>query len=405
MRTRPAPPSTDPCVPPRPVRLHRTRTRSRLRLAIATLLSGTAACGNPSDPPPLESGLALEEVARGLEAPVFLTGLAGDPRLFVVEQPGRVRIVRDGQLEPGAFLDIAARVGSGGERGLLSIAFAPDYSTSGHVFVYYTNTAGDTRVARFERAADPDRLDPASERVYLQLDQPFSNHNGGQLAFGRDGYLYIGLGDGGSGGDPLNSGQDTSTLLGSILRIDVSSPPPYHIPPDNPLVGEAGARPEIWAWGLRNPWRFSFDAPSSTLYIGDVGQNQWEEIDARPVSEGGLNYGWRIREGLECFAAAGCATQDLVDPVVVYSHSEGCSVTGGYVYRGARIPSLQGRYLYGDYCGGWIRSFLLSGGVATEQRQLDLPEVPNLSSFGIDAAGEVYALSLSGLVYRIAPAP
>ncbi len=378
-----------------------------LRLAVATAVGVLGACdtatpSDPNPPPPASTELTLEPLVGGLESPVYLTAPPGDARLFVVEQPGRIQIVDGGTLLAAPFLDISRRVSYGGERGLLGLAFPADYASRGQFFVHYSDLNGDTRVSRFSTSADPDVADPDSEDVYLQVSQPFSNHNGGQIEFGPDGMLYIGLGDGGSGGDPLNAGQDLSSLLGTILRIDVSSDPPYRVPANNPFVTTAGARPEIWAWGLRNPWRFSFDALGGFLYIGDVGQNRLEEINARALDEPGVNYGWRIREGDSCFNASTCSGQGLVDPVLSYPHGEGCSVTGGYVYRGSQLPALSGRYVYGDFCSGWLRSFQLRDGSAEDGQTLDVGTVGSLSSFGVDGAGELYVLSLDGSVLRLA---
>jgi len=355
--------------------------------------------------PPAQGELRLEDVASGFESPVYLTAPVGDDRLFVVEQVGRVQIVQGGATLPTPFIDIRARVRSGGERGLLGMAFPPDFNSTGLFFLHYSDSNGDTRVSRFRTGTDPNAADPDSEQIYLTVPQPFSNHNGGQIEFGPDGMLYIALGDGGSGGDPLNAGQDRSSLLGSILRIDVSSEPPYSIPSDNPFVGEPGLRGEIWAWGLRNPWRFSFDTPSNTLFIGDVGQNRFEEINARSLTEAGVNYGWRVREAASCFEANTCNTVGLVDPVLSYPHSEGCSVAGGYVYRGTLIPALRGHYIYGDFCSGWLRSFELIDGEAQNNRTLDVGSVGSLSSFGVDGNGELYVLGLGGRVHRLALTP
>ncbi len=356
--------------------------------------------------PAAGGSLKLQRVASGLANPVFLTHAPGDgSRLFVVERRGTAKIVRDGAVVGRSFLDISDRTLAGGEQGFLGLALHPDYSQNGEVFVYYTNLAGDSHVSRFRVSADPDSVDPATEEVLLVVDQPYSNHNGGMVAFGPDGMLYIGLGDGGSGGDPLGSGQDSTTLLGSILRIDVDGGTPYAIPNDNPFVNDAAARTEIWVYGVRNPWRFSFDRLTGDLYIGDVGQNAWEEIDVVPAGTGGANLGWNVMEGLHCYSAATCNQTGLALPVLEYPHSEGCSVTGGYVYRGSAIPSLQGRYFYADYCQGWIRSFHYQNGQATDVRDHtgDVGTLSLISSFGEDGAGEVYVLTLGGSVYRLEP--
>jgi glucose/arabinose dehydrogenase len=351
--------------------------------------------------------MSLELVADGFQSPIYLTHVPGDSaRLFVVERSGGVMIVRGGSVLPTPFLDIGGRVLSGGERGLLGLAFHPRYADNGQFFVYYTNSAGNSTLSRFGVSANPDSANPSSESVLLTVDQPYTNHNGGMLAFGPDGMLYVGLGDGGSGGDPLGHGQDSTTLLGTILRIDVDGGTPYGIPADNPFVNDTAAADEIWAYGVRNPWRFSFDRLVGDLYIADVGQNQWEEIDLQLASSGGgENYGWNVMEGAHCYNAQTCNETGLVLPVVEYSHGEGCSVTGGYVYRGTALSGMTGRYFYGEYCVGWIRSFRLDGGEATDpmDHSSDLGTVLQLASFGEDARGELYVVSLGGSVYRIVP--
>jgi len=358
-------------------------------------------------PPPGNSGrLALELAASGLSDPVHLTAPAGDARLFIVEQAGTIRIVKNGQLLGRPFLDITAKVGSGGERGLLGLAFHPSYAANRYFYVNYTDRNGDTHVDRFTATtADPDSADPASAKPILFIAQPYSNHNGGLVLFGPDGKLYIGMGDGGSGGDPENRAQDPDSLLGKLLRIDVDAGDPYATPPDNPY-GAGGGRGEIWAIGLRNPWRFAFDQATGLLYVGDVGQNAWEEVDVVPAGQGGLNYGWRMMEGAHCYIAPGCSTTGLVLPAVEYDHSNGCSVIGGAVYRGTRSPALVGQYFYSDYCSGWISSFTYGGGTVTQRTNWTLDVNPgNVLSFGEDASGELYVLAANGRVYRITPAP
>jgi hypothetical protein len=293
---------------------------------------------------------------------------------------------------------------------LLGLAFDPSFATNGRFVVHYTDLAGATTLSRFQVSlADPNQADPASEAVILTATQPFSNHNGGQVAFGPDGFLYLGLGDGGGSGDPENRGQDLTELLGSILRIDVGAGDPYGVPADNPFAGEPSARPEVWSYGLRNPWRFSFDRATGDLYIADVGQSQREEINVSTLAEGagrGMNFGWSIMEGSLCFRGTGCDTNGLTLPAFEYSHAEGCSVTGGYVYRGSAIPALQGHYFYADFCQGWVRSFRYADGVVN-----DLTSWPALSpgglvtSFGEDAAGELYVLEAGGRVFKIVPEP
>ncbi len=364
--------------------------------------SATPVAGTPA--------LTTVRVASGLSSPLDLQSPPGDRRLFVVEQPGRIRILKDGALQGTPFLDIAARVGSGGERGLLGLAFHPRYAENGRFFVNYTDRAGDTHIAEF-RAAPPsgDVADPAGERLLLFVAQPFANHNGGGLAFGPDGKLYAGLGDGGSGGDPLGNGQSLATPLGKLLRFDVDGASPFATPPDNPFVATPGALGIIWAYGLRNPWRFSFDRTTGDLYVGDVGQDRVEEIDYAPAPRrGGENYGWNVMEGSQCFRpAGGCVRTGLTLPIAEYTHADGCSVTGGVVYRGCRLPGYQGTYFYADYCRAFIRSFRVAGGVATDARDwtsllgrgLDHP-----TSFGTDSEGEVYLVDGDGEVYKVVPA-
>jgi glucose/arabinose dehydrogenase len=345
--------------------------------------------------------LAVQQVVQGLSNPVFLTAPANDTRLFIVEQPGRIRIVKSGTLLPTPFLDITSRVTSGGERGLLSVAFDPAYATNGRFYVYYTGAQGDIFVDRHTVSANADVANTAFDPVITVQHRSAANHNGGLVAFGPDGMLYLGTGDGGGSGDQQNNAQNINVLLGKLLRIDVSTLP-YTTPSNNPFVGQAGAD-EIWAYGLRNPWRFAFDnAGTPQLYIADVGQNQWEEIHVGPASTAGVNYGWRIMEGLHCFnPASGCNMQGLTLPVHEYSHDDGCSIAGGFVYRGAALPELAGTYFYSDYCAGWLRSFRLNGAAATEHRSWDIGDVGNVLSFGQDAAGELYMLSDNGRVYRI----
>jgi glucose/arabinose dehydrogenase len=269
----------------------------------------------------------------------------------VLEKPGRIRVVKDNALTPIPFLDITDRVGSSqSEQGLLGLAFHPDFTKNGFLYLNYTDLQGDTVVSRFAVSGDPDQVDPASEMVLLKLPQPAANHNGGHLAFGPDGYLYIGTGDGGAAGDRFGNGQNGRTLLGAMLRLDVAGGQPYTVPPDNPFVGNQDVRDEIWALGLRNPWRYSFDRQTGDLYIADVGQNQYEEVNIQLAGNpGGQNYGWPIMEATHCFPAGqACDPTDLTLPVAEYDHSQGCSVTGGYVYRGQEYPMLTGIYLFGD---------------------------------------------------------
>jgi glucose/arabinose dehydrogenase len=339
----------------------------------------------------------LVQVAE-LQQPVAMAVRPGDRGLYVAEQTGAVRALRGGQVDPTPVVDLSDQVTVGGEQGLLGLAFSPD---GRFLYVNYTDTAGDSRVAELTMRGR--QADPGSLRQLVRIEDPYPNHNGGQLAFGPDRLLYIAFGDGGGGGDPLGSGQSLDTLLGKILRID---PRPaggraYRVPPDNPFVGRAGARPEIWSYGLRNPWRFSFDPATGDMWIGDVGQNAWEEVDHEPAGSGGRNYGWNRREGRHDFD--GERPAGAVEPVIEYGREGGaCTVIGGSVYWGRRIPGLRGAYLYGDYCAGWVRAARVRGGRVAEQRNLGL-SVPNLTSFGVDPAGELYAMSLSGPVYRLAP--
>ena len=382
-------------------------------LALALPVSLSAACsddaGTPGEPPAGTVPVGLQEVASGLSFPLYLTAPVGDPsRLFIVEKGGAIRVIKEGALVPTPFLDLTAKVSTGGEQGLLGLAFDPEYATNGRFVVHYTDVNGNTVVSLFRVAAgDADRADPASETVVLTAEQPFSNHNGGQILFGPDGMLYIGLGDGGSGGDPGGRGQSLADLLGSILRVDVRSGTGYTVPPDNPFVGQAGASPEIWNYGLRNPWRFTFDPATGDLYIADVGQNAWEEVDVVRAAEGagrGANFGWNVTEGRHCYANAGCDLNGFTLPVLEYGHGEGCSISGGFVYRGAAIPDLQGHYFYADYCQGWVRSFRLQDGQAVELQQWPtLAPGGTIPSFGQDAAGELYVLTAEGRVFRIVP--
>ncbi|MGB3329452.1 MAG: PQQ-dependent sugar dehydrogenase [Thermomicrobiales bacterium] len=359
---------------------------------------------------PAAFAVGFQEVARGFEKPLFLTHAGdGSGRSFVVEQPGRIRIVTDGTVGETPFLDITDRVGSAGnEQGLLGLAFAPDYATSGACYVDYTDTNGNTVVSRFTVTEDPAVADPGSEQILLQQEQPFPNHNGGDVAFGPDGNLYISLGDGGSQGDPHGNGQNLGTWLGKILRIDPSQPDgetPYRIPAGNPFVGTAAAKPEVFLYGLRNPWRFSFDRETGDLWIGDVGQNLYEEIDVLPAAEaatGGQNFGWNIKEGDSCYNADTCDDTGLTPPVFVYSHQEGgCSVTGGYVYRGTAVPSLEGTYLCGDYCSGLVWG-IGAGADGAWVASAPVESGLSISSFGQDEAGELYITDIAtGTLLRI----
>ena len=377
----------------------------------------SAATPLPSTPgstiPPLQSGpdrLRLELVTAGLVDPIGITNAGdGSGRLFVNERGGRIMVIEAaGSLRAEPFVDLSGRVVPGGERGLLGLAFHPDFEQNGRLFVHYSR-AGDGATVVSELRASPDRAtaDP-SERVVLTHAQPFANHNGGQLAFGPDGYLYIGLGDGGSGGDPFGNAQNPDVLLGKILRLDVDGPPTanrgYAIPPDNPYATEGttpgGGLPEIWALGLRNPWRFSFDLRLGDLYIGDVGQGAWEEIDRQPAdSTGGENYGWNLMEGRHCFQD-GCDQTGYVKPIAEYPTSSGCAVTGGYVYRGTDQPDLQGVYVLADYCSGVVFTLQVDEGTITPKQVLE--SGLNVSALGEDQEGELYLADLvGGGIYRV----
>jgi glucose/arabinose dehydrogenase len=372
---------------------------------------GASACSTQfdnetPDPPQGTEPVALEQVAVGLTFPLYLTAPDGDPRLFIAEKVGTIRVVKDGALLPTPFLDISAQVSGGGEQGLLGLAFDPQYATTGRFIVHYTDLAGDTRVSGYRASADPDVADAASEVAILSADQPFANHNGGQILFGPDGYLYVMLGDGGSADDPGGRGQSLTDVFASILRIDPLDQGGYAVPADNPFVGVAGALPEIWSYGLRNPWRASFDPATGDLYIADVGQRRWEEVDVSTAADGagrGLNFGWSLMEGAECFRTA-CDQVGLQLPVLAYNHDDGCSITGGFVYRGAAIPALQGHYFYSDFCSGFVRSFRFENGTAVDQLQWPtLVPGGGVLSFGRDAAGELYLLSTAGAVFKIVP--
>jgi glucose/arabinose dehydrogenase len=386
----------------------RSITGSANIVAIAALLATPITCGDDgvtADPPPASDGIVLTEVASGLERPVQLLDAPGDPRLFIVEQRGRIRVLSGGLLQETPYLDVSSELSGGNEQGLLGLAFHPDFQSNGFAYVNYTDGSGDTRVVRYTERADGVSLDPASAKEILFVDQPFGNHNAGQLLFGPDGMLYIPLGDGGSSGDPQGNGQNLDTLLGAILRIDVNGGDPYAIPPDNPFAS-GGGRPEIWAYGVRNPWHNDIDVEGGFIYIADVGQNTWEEVNVTTLSEAGVNYGWNIVEGPECFRGSGCDRAGLRDPVISYDHGDGCSITGGHVYRGQAIPDLIGVYFYSDFCDGWLRSFRWdpAQGTAVDQREWSIPNIGSVYSFGKDGDGELYVLA-GNRAYRIDPAP
>jgi len=364
-------------------------------VAFASCNDSTGPGGGGGGPLPPGLTLALNPfVTSGLTAPVFLTQPLDDGRIFVVEQPGRIRLIKDGVLQTTPFLDITSRVLYGGERGLLSVAFHPQYATNHFFYVYFTTqTNGDIRIERFTATANPDVADPATTKLILTTAHSAqANHNGGLLSFGPDGMLYAGLGDGGGGGDPFGNGQNFNALLGSLLRLDVDHGDPYLIPPDNPFVGQPNRRGEIWAKGLRNPWRYAFDPPSGNLYIADVGQNAHEEVDVVAATTKGVNYGWNTMEGASCYNATTCNQTGLQLPVIDYGHNGPCSITGGYVYRGTAIDGLQGHYLYSDYCAGFLKSFRFENGAAVDQKDWGITSSA-VTSFGRDFAGELYLIS------------
>lgn len=388
----------------------------------ATPPRDTAATATEPDPPPepvepaegpvevardveLVGAIRLVEVTDGLQDITNLTN-AGDDRLFVTTQPGQIRVLRNGQLVDEPFLDIENLTDvNSTERGLLDVAFHPEYASNGFFYINYTDLDGDTVVSRFEVSSEADRADPGSEKVILQVDQPRRNHNGGQIEFGPDGYLYIAMGDGGGSGDPEGNGQDTSTLHGAILRIDVDvSGEAYAIPEDNPFVGAEDVRDEIWAYGVRNPWGLSFDSETGDLWFGDVGQDDWEEVNRQPAGIGGQNYGWNTQEGFECFRGDECDTIGLTEPTLAHSHNAGrCSVTGGLVYRGDLYPEMYGNYFYGDFCRGSISTVVLrDSGLSTG----DSPDQDiSTSAFGVDIAGNLYVADrLDDILFRIEPA-
>jgi glucose/arabinose dehydrogenase len=403
--------------------------RSFFALVLSAAAAMTAEVAGAATPGPCDgvpgapgTALATELVAGGFTHPVHVASPPRDfDRLFVVEQAGTIRIIKSGRTLSKPFLDIRNRVRSGGERGLLSIAFHPSYAANRRFFVYYTEGTGDLVIAEFAATpADPDVADPAGERRLLTIPhRKYGNHNGGQLAFGPDRFLYIGTGDGGAGGDPDDHGQTRTSLLGKLLRIDVDRPDrgvPYGVPESNPFVREKSGAPEVWAYGLRNPWRFSFDRGTGDLYIADVGQNAWEEVNVQPASsKGGENYGWRYLEGAHCYdPPAGCPTRGMTMPVVEYPHQVGGqSITGGFVYRGCRMPDLHGTYIFSDYVKGFIGTFVLANGKATQLREITQELAPppprsirHISSFGEDARGELYLLEHhNGEVYRLIPRP
>ncbi len=378
-------------------------------IAATTLVPTTVPTSSPTPTPipvVFPPRISLQAVTTLPEAITYLTHAGdGSGRLFVVAKSGSIWVVEDGGIRRTPFLDITQLVDSAAsERGLLSMAFSPDFVDTGVFYVNYSSKEGDgaTVTARY-RAEDLQVADPASGVDILRIDQPAANHNGGQLQFGRDGYLYIGMGDGGAAGDPWDNAENLESLLGKMLRIKVTGETTYAIPAANPFLGREDARPEIWAYGLRNPWRFSFDRATGDLYIADVGQNKWEEIDFQPAdSPGGEHYGWNTLEGSHCYdPPEGCDASGKVPPVWEYQHPEGCSITGGYVYRGRQFPQMRGLYFYADFCSGRI-SVLRRDESGVWQSQSALDSGLNIASFGEDEAGELYVLDLDGEVFRLA---
>ena len=376
-----------------------------LVVALAALLAG---CGGSDADTPLPVPqpvpvLAARQIASGLDSPVFLTAPVGDARQFIVERAGRIRIVQNGALLALPFLDVSTRVSVAGEGGLLSMAFDPQFAANGQFFIYYTDRGGDIVVERRRVSPTPNLADPSAAFDIIRIAHPgFSNHYGGLVAFGPDGYLYLATGDGGGAGDPAGNAQNLASLLGKLLRLDVgaaSAGAPYTIPPGNPFAGQAGRRAEIWASGLRNPWRFAFDG--ANLAIADVGQASREEVILSPVAQGGLNYGWNIREGTLCYNAASCADAGLTAPAFEYDHAAGCSITGGYFYRGMAIPELAGHYFYSDFCSGFLKSVVVAGAGVREQANWDIGKLGGIVSFGRDGDGELYLISADGSVYKL----
>lgn len=341
----------------------------------------------------------LQEFATGFTAPVEITH-ANDTRMFVVQQNGIIKIVQpNGNINSTNFLDISSKITYGGERGLLGLAFHPQYATNGYFFVYYNDTSGNITVARYTRSSNSDVADATTEKIILNQPKPFDNHNGGSIHFAPDGYLWIVTGDGGSGGDPNNNGQNKNSLLGKLLRLDINSTGPYNIPPDNPFVGTDGAD-EVWAYGLRNAWKFNFDTVSGNVMIADVGQGNIEEINRMPITQAGLNYGWRCYEGNNTYNTSGCAAQSTMTfPVAAYDHSGGrCSITGGYVYRGSLYPALQGKYIFADYCSRQI-------GILNSDDSITWSAAfsgNNFSTFGINNQNELFVAAVNnGKIFRV----
>jgi glucose/arabinose dehydrogenase len=385
-----------------------TTTAPSSGTAVTTPGAGTTVPGGPTSSGgnlPALQGVRLETLVQDLSQPTVLTSPPGDDRLFVVERVGVIRILdANRELLESAFIDLTDRVLANGiEQGLLGLAFHPEYESNGRFYVYYTDQGGRRQLSEFKvSASDPNLASPDTERVLIELEQPPDatdiRHYAGQLAFGPDGYLWMAMGD---GADSRDQGQDPNTLFGAISRLDVDGGDPYGIPPENPFVGGGGAG-EVWAYGLRNPWRFSIDALDGLIYIADVGHADQEEVNVLPIAEGGFNLGWSDVEGTRCFHVQDCDLANYTAPVITYTHEEGCSITGGYVYRGSEIPELAGTYFYSDWCSQWIRSFKYVNGQVTEERDwsADLGQLGQINTFGVDSAGELYLATHDGVIAR-----
>lgn len=389
------------------------RFPSLISLTVMSLGWLALACSEDSQGPDPVGPLALTlvPVDSGLDFSIFVTAPPADTRrLLIVERGGRILLRKDDVRLDSAFINLTSHTSPAtGEYGVYSIAFHPDYATNRRFFVYYADLIGDSRLSEFQAGPGGDHADPATEQIILTIDQaPTNVLYGGMLAFGPDGYLYLALGDtltgDGTAALPSSPAQDSASLLGKMLRIDVDQGSGYAIPSDNPFVGRAGWRPEIWALGLRNPWRWSFDRTTGDMYIGDVGEHVMEEINREPAGSSGRNYGWPIVEGTRCYRpSTGCVQAGLTGPIATYTHGPACSLTGGYIYRGKALPELRGTYFYGDYCGGWVRSFrVINGQPGEELEALSSPLInDNVVSFGEDGNGEIYVVMASGRIYRI----
>ncbi len=390
--------------------LRRCYPAGALLFSAMLILSGSALAQPASwNPAAFSSAFTLRAIAEDLDSPVGIVDPGdGSGRLFIVEQTGKILLLKSGSVSPEPFLDISSSVSSGSEQGLLGLAFHPDYANTGIFVIDYTDIDGNTNIVRYQvDTQNPDLADPASAETLLFIDQPYPNHNGGQVQFGPDGFLYIGMGDGGSQGDPEENGQNTNALLGKILRIDIDNPSgdrPYGIPADNPFADGSAGAPEVFIYGVRNPWRFSFDVDGG-LYIGDVGQNNWEEIDYLPAGEQvGANLGWNLMEGNHCYATDPCDSDNLVMPIFEYSHDVGgCSVTGGVVIQGDIIPSLDGVYVFGDYCTGLLWG-LARDANGDWQASDPIETGLSISSFGQGPGGETYVVDLNGTIYQMVAA-